>query len=124
MLRVMLRSKFSPTLAILIPAALFAVVHINFQTPPTVFLAGIILGFMAYSFYSIIPGIILHSVFNILVLIDINVPDVRESIVYGHPLITWAIFLVGTILLIIGIVSIRKNVHVHRRRKEGVGDEK
>ena len=127
LLRIMFRNKFTPFLAIVLQAALFTVAHLSFRNAPGIFVAGIILGYMAYSFYSILPGIIIHSIFNILVLIDINVPQIRENIIYGKTYVPWLILAVGTLLFMIGIVNIRKNVYVHRKRRdeeEGVGDEK
>ena len=84
MLRIMLRNKYAPVLAIILQALLFTVVHLSFRNAPAIFVAGIILGYIAYSFYSILPGIIIHSIFNILVLIDINVPQLRENVLYGN----------------------------------------
>jgi len=127
LLRIMFRNRFTPFLAIVLQALLFTFAHLSFRNAPGIFVAGIILGYMAYSFYSILPGIIIHSIFNILVLIDINVPQIRENIMYGKTYIPWLILAVGTLSFIIGIINIRKNVHVHRKRRdemEGVGDEK
>ena len=125
-LRTMLRNKISPFLAILLQAILFTVAHLSFRNAPGIFVAGIILGYLAYSFYSIVPGIIIHSIFNILVLVDINVPQIRERIIYGRTYIPWLILTVGILLFVIGLMNIRKNVRVHRKRsdgKEGVGYE-
>ncbi|MEA2076598.1 MAG: type II CAAX endopeptidase family protein [Candidatus Marinimicrobia bacterium] len=126
-LRIMLRNKISPVIAIILQALVFTIAHLSFKSAPAVFLAGIILGYLAYSFYSIIPGIIIHSIFNILVLVNINAPQIRESIIYGRVFAPWVIVIFGLILLILGVVSVQKNVHVHRRRrdaKEGVAHEK
>jgi len=127
LLRIMLRNKYAPVFAIILQALLFTVVHLSFSNAPAIFAAGIILGYIAYSFYSILPGIIIHSIFNILVLIDINVPQLREKVLYGNLFVPWLILAGGTLLLIIGMLKIHKNVHVKRKRKdgeEGVGYEK
>ncbi|MCK4531148.1 MAG: CPBP family intramembrane metalloprotease [Candidatus Marinimicrobia bacterium] len=127
LLRLMLRNKFAPLIAVVLQALLFTVVHLSFRNAPAVFVAGIILGYMAYSFYSIIPGIIIHSIFNILVLVNINVPQIRESILYGKAYVPWLILAGGSLLFLFGIINIRNNVHVHRKRREkeeGVGYEK
>ena len=127
LLRIMLRNKFSPLIAVVLQALLFTVVHLSFRDAPAVFVAGIILGYTAYSFYSIIPGIIIHSVFNILVLVNINVPQIRESILYGRAYVPWLVLVGGLLLFLFGIINIRKNVHVHHKRREkeeGVGYEK
>ncbi|MCF7832649.1 MAG: CPBP family intramembrane metalloprotease [Candidatus Marinimicrobia bacterium] len=127
LLRSMIRNKYSPVLAIIIQALLFTVIHLSFRNAPAIFIAGVILGYVAYSFYSIIPSIIIHSIFNILILVDINVPRIRESVMYGRAYIPWLIFAGGSLLFLIGIVNIRRNIQVHRKRRneeEGVGDEK
>jgi membrane protease YdiL (CAAX protease family) len=127
LLRTMVKNNYSPVLAVILQALLFTVIHLSFRNAPAIFLAGLILGFVAYSFYSIIPGIIIHSIFNILVLVEINIPQIRESIIYGNQIIAWLIFALGLLMLMFGLVSIRSNIHVHRKRrdeKEGVGYEK
>ncbi|MCF7833575.1 MAG: CPBP family intramembrane metalloprotease [Candidatus Marinimicrobia bacterium] len=119
LLRIMLRSKYTPLTAIILQAVLFSVIHLSLRNAPTILIAGIILGFIAYSFYSIIPGIIIHSIFNILVLININVPKISEKILYGPAYIPWLIALVGLLLLIAGLVNIKRNVRVQRTRRDG-----
>jgi len=118
LLRVMLRSKYAPITAIVVQAVLFTVIHMSFRNAPVIFLAGVILGFIAYSFYSIVPGIIIHSIFNILVLVKINVPKISEVILYGPVYLPWLIALAGLLLLIIGLINIKRNVRVNRTRRD------
>lgn len=120
-LRVMLRNKISPILAVVLQAIVFAIAHLSLKQAPVIFLAGLILGFMAYSFHSIVPSVIIHSIFNTLALLNINVPKISEDIISGRAYIPWLIVIGGTLLLVIGLVSVRRNVrihHHHRRTKE------
>ena len=117
-LRIMTRNNLSPFLAIAIQALLFTVVHLSYRNAPVVFAAGMILGFIAYSFHSIIPGIIIHSIFNTLALININMPQIEENIIYSQAYVKWLIIGSGLLFLLLGLISIRKNVRVHRHRKE------
>lgn len=122
-LRVMTRNKISPVLAVIIQALVFAAAHLSFKNAPVVFVAGLILGFLAYSFHSIVPGIIIHSIFNSLALVKINMPQIEENIVYGSAYIQWLIIGGGFLLLTIGLLSVRKNVRVHRHRRDAIKGE-
>ncbi|MBN2780495.1 MAG: CPBP family intramembrane metalloprotease [Candidatus Marinimicrobia bacterium] len=128
LLRVMLRSRFTPLVAILVTSAFFALSHLSYQNLPGIFIAGIILGYIAYSFYSIIPGIIIHGLFNIMVLVDVNLPQIREQIFYARAFVPWVLLAGGLLLLAVGLWNIKHKVVIHRRRRdsneEGVGDEK
>ena len=119
LLRVMLRSKYSPLLAITLSALLFTLAHLNYLNAPGIFLAGMILAYIAYTFYSIIPGIIIHAIFNTMVLIDINLPQIRESILYSRTYIVWIIMIGGLLMLLLGLLNIKINVRVHRKRRTG-----
>ena len=123
LLRIMTRNKISPVLAIIIQALVFTVVHLSFRNAPVVFAGGLILGFVAYSFHSIVPGIIIHSIFNTLALININMPRIEESIIDGRTYVQWLIIGGGSLLLLSGLISIRKNVRFHRHRKEAIKGE-
>ncbi|MBW6458300.1 MAG: CPBP family intramembrane metalloprotease [FCB group bacterium] len=126
LLRVMLRSKYSPLLAVTLSALLFMLAHLDYWNAPGIFLAGLILGFVAYSFYSIIPCIIIHAVFNAMVLIDINLPQIRDSIFYAKSYVAWVIMAGGIFMLLLGLLNVRMKVHVHRKRrtlKEGDAHE-
>ena len=127
LLRVMLRSKYSVVAAIIVTSLVFMLSHLTFAHAPAIFIAGLILGFISYSFYSIIPCIIIHSIFNVMVLIDINFPQIRENVMYAKSFVPWAIMIGGIIILVIGMVNIKRKIRVNRKRRhdeEGVVDEK
>jgi uncharacterized protein len=117
LLRVMLRSKYSPLLAITLSALLFTLAHLNYWNAPGIFLAGMILAYIAYTFYSIIPGIIIHAIFNTMVLLDINLPQIRQSIIYARTYVAWIILIGGLLMLLLGLLNIKINVRVHRKRR-------
>jgi len=117
-LRVMTRNDMKPALAIFLQALLFTLVHLSFRNAPAIFIAGLILGFLAYSFHSILPGIIIHSIFNTLALVNINLPHLEENIVFSQAYVKFLIVGGALFLLTIGLVSIKKNVRVHRHRRD------
>jgi membrane protease YdiL (CAAX protease family) len=123
-LRVMTRNNVSPALAVIIQALVFTAAHLSFRNAPVVFVAGIILGFLAYSFHSIVPGIIIHSIFNTLALVNINFPRIEENIVYSRSYVQWLIIVGGFLLLTIGLVSVKKNVKVHRHRRDAAKESR
>jgi membrane protease YdiL (CAAX protease family) len=117
LLRVMLRNKYRPFLAILLSSLIFTFSHLSYWNAPAVFLAGMILGYVAYKFYSIIPCIIIHAVFNLMVLIDINIPQIRENILYAKSFVVWVVMAGGILMLLMGLLNIRQNIHIHRKRR-------
>lgn len=126
LLRVMLRSKYSPFIAILATSLLFTLSHLTYKEAAGIFIAGLVLGFVAYSYYSIIPAILIHSLFNMMVLVDVNIPQIRNSILHARSFVAWIILAGGLLALLTGILNIRNHVHVSRRRRqttEGGGNE-
>jgi membrane protease YdiL (CAAX protease family) len=126
LLRVMLRNRYSPFLAILTTALLFTLSHLTYTQAPGIFIAGLILGFVAYTYYSIIPAIVIHSLYNIMVLVDVNIPQLRNSVMNAKPYVAWAIAVGGMLALILGLINIRNHIQVHRKRRhpaEGGMDE-
>ncbi len=121
LLRVMLRNKYSAFVAILLTSLLFTFSHLSYWNAPAIFIAGMVLGYIAYKFYSIIPGIIIHAVFNLMILLDINIPQVRENIMYAKPFVSRVILAGGIIMLFIGLLNIRQNISIHRKRKDHEG---
>lgn len=118
LLRIMTKNNITPVLAILAQALVFTAVHLSLKNAPVIFIAGLILGFLAYSFHSIVPGIIIHSIFNTLAVININIPRIEENIIYSQAYVKWLIIAGGLLLLSLGLISVKKNVRVHRHRKE------
>ncbi|MFA6618796.1 MAG: type II CAAX endopeptidase family protein [Candidatus Neomarinimicrobiota bacterium] len=122
--RIMLKRKYSPLLTIMFSSFLFSLAHMNVSSIFQIFLAGIILAYIAYFFHSIIPGIIIHSIFNTLALVENNVPRIRESFIYGSPAIPILFLLVGGILLILGMLGLRNKLHIQHKEKGGLVYEK
>lgn len=117
LIKVMLNRKYPVYIAVLIQALLFTVVHLSLKQAPFILFAGIILGYIAYSFHSILPGIIIHSIFNVLVLLEVNISDIREVIVFSSIWIPIASLLIGAIVLVWSLIYLHKKVHVHRKRR-------
>lgn len=117
LMRVMLRSKYSPFFTVLLTSILFSLSHLTYTHFLGIFIAGLVLGFVAYKFYSIIPAIIIHSMFNIMVMIDINIPQIRSSIIHAKSYVVWIIMVGGLLALLTGMLNIQNHIHVHRRRR-------
>ncbi len=116
--RVMLDRGYSPTMIIGVSSLLFSLAHLNSSAFLKIFAAGLILGFVAYYFHSIIPSIIIHSIFNILALVEINTPQIREWFMTYSTVFSVLLLGTGTLLLIAGILGIKNTVHIKRKRKE------
>lgn len=126
LMRVMLRSKYSPFFTVLLTSVLFSLSHLTYTHFLGIFIAGLVLGFVAYKFYSIIPAIVIHSLFNIMVMIDINIPQIRSSLINAKSFVVWIILAGGLLALMTGMLNIQNQIHVHRRRRnpiEGANDE-
>ncbi|MDD3095806.1 MAG: type II CAAX endopeptidase family protein [Candidatus Neomarinimicrobiota bacterium] len=128
LLRVMLRNKYSPLIAIITTALLFSLSHLTYRNAAGIFVAGLILGYVAYSYYSIIPAIIIHSLFNLMVLIDVNIPAIRELVLGARSYVVWILCAGGIVAMTLGLLNIKNKVHIHRTKRglnsEGVDDEK
>lgn len=128
LLRVMLRNKYSPLIAIITTSLLFSLSHLSYSNAPAIFIAGLILGYVAYSYYSIVPAILIHAIFNFIVLLDVNIPTVRELILNASSWVAWLVTAGGILALTLGLLNIKNKVHIHRTKRketmEGGGDEK
>ncbi|MDD3716850.1 MAG: type II CAAX endopeptidase family protein [Candidatus Marinimicrobia bacterium] len=128
LLRVMLRNKYSPLIAIITTSLLFSLSHLSYRNAPAIFVAGLILGYVAYSYYSIVPAILIHSMFNFIVLLDVNIPAARELILNASSWVAWLVAAGGILALTLGLMNIKNKVHIHRTKRqentEGGGDEK
>lgn len=120
LLRVMLRSNYSPLISILVTALLFTLSHLTYTQAPGIFIAGLVLGYTAYKFYSIIPAILIHSLYNIMVLIDVNIPQIRSGVLNAKSFVAWIILAGGVLALFTGMLNIKNHIHVHRRRRNPI----
>lgn len=116
--RIMFKRKYSPLYVILISSLIFAVAHMNSSSIIEIFLSGLILGYVAYFFHSIIPSIIIHSIYNMLAIFETNLPQIRESVIYGSKTLVILALVSGILLLLVGILGARKHVHIHHKHKE------
>lgn len=79
-LRSLLASRYSPLVAILISALLFAIAHLNPAQIPHAFLVGILLGWMYWRTGSLLPGMAYHWANNSCAYLIYNIypdPDMR-----------------------------------------------
>ncbi len=76
-----LEQTMRPATAIVISACLFAVVHFNPWWLITIWMTGLLLGFMAWRSGSIFPGIVVHGINNgvSIVLANVNSIKLEES---------------------------------------------
>jgi sodium transport system permease protein len=73
-----LRQRFHPGTAILLSSLLFAVSHLNvFQFLPT-FILGVLLGLVATRSRSVLPGILVHVLYNGLFVAPVVFPEFAE----------------------------------------------
>ena len=56
--------------AIVLSALLFAVIHLSFFSGVYLFLLGLVLGYLCHRSRSLIPGMVLHFVHNLIVVVD------------------------------------------------------
>lgn len=118
-----LRKKFSDTLAIVISAAMFGLMHGNLQQIPFAALMGIILGYVTVYSNSLIPAVIIHGLNNIMsVIISFATVDMSPMVSTMFMLLYFALALVigicGFILLV------KTDVHAFRlscERSENTG---
>lgn len=96
-----LESKIDVTNAVIISALLFTVIHMNPWWAVQILILGVILGVLSWRTQSIVPGIIVHGVNNMLSLIMMN-QEVEKFSWYemqGHVAPVWIfvglVFLVG-----------------------------
>ena len=115
--RVMLDRKYSKCLIIIVSSLLFASVHLNLLYFPRIFISGIILGYIAYFFHSIIPSVIIHSIFNMLALFEINLPQLRELFINNSKL-PYLLLGIGLLMFVAGMLGVKKKVHIKHKRKE------
>lgn len=108
---------YSPATAIIISALAFSIAHLNVWESVTYFMAGCVLGYVAFYFRSIKPTILIHVIFNSLVVIDINFPQIRAILFYSNPILHWSIIILGNILLGLGLYQISKNIKPAKRVK-------
>lgn len=108
-----LEKKHNPLMAILITSIVFVVIHLHqaWAAPiiPLIFMASVFLGYMAYCFKSMIPGIIGHIIFDIFnfsywwsdILGRFTLRPVSETGIDLHFIITCFVFITSIVFFIL-----------------------
>lgn len=113
----MLQRKYPPLFIVLFSSMIFFLAHMNASLILQLFLAGIILGYIAYFFHSIIPSIIIHSILNMLALVENNLPQIRENFIRGSETIPILVLVLGSIMLFLGMLGVKNKVYAQHKEK-------
>ena len=107
--------------AIFFSAALFALMHANFNQIPVAFCMGLILGWFAYSTGSIVVPIILHACNNLLSVGYSLLSGVLEEKALARTdlILTAAISLIGLCCAIYEIISFAKKIKNEPKEEKG-----
>lgn len=107
--------------AIFFSAALFALMHANFNQIPVAFCMGLILGWFAYSTGSIVVPIILHACNNLLSVGYSLLSGVleEETLERTDLILTAAISLIGLCCAIYEIISFAKKIKNEPKEEKG-----
>jgi uncharacterized protein len=105
--------NYKPKYAILASAFLFAVIHGNLPQGIGAFLSGILIGWVYWKTGSVLSGIIIHLINNLVSFISVMLTpetelfmSMRDSI--GNPLYYWLIVVSGGVIALAGIVVLTK----------------
>lgn len=105
--------NYDPKYAILASAFLFAVIHGNLPQGVGAFLSGILIGWVYWKTGSVLAGIIIHLINNLISFISVMlIPEaelfmsLRDSI--GNPLYYWLIVVGGGVIALAGIGILAK----------------
>jgi membrane protease YdiL (CAAX protease family) len=99
------RRNYSPFVAVLMSALLFALFHLNPWQFPATFMLGLLLGFIMLRTNNILLAILGHSINNFLVLISITYMKEIQSLSF-YQLQKPLIYLSGLIIVIISLILI------------------
>lgn len=122
-LRSLLGSLNNHWTAILISALIFAFAHLNPAQMPHAFCLGVLLGWMYYRTYSVIPGIIVHWVNNTVAYVTYNMlpnaKDFRLIDFWGGSQLHIGLAVVFSLLIFIPAIV---QLHLHMKRADKVSD--
>lgn len=106
--------NYDPKYAILASAFLFAVIHGNLPQGVGAFLSGLLIGWVYWKTGSVLAGIIIHLINNLISFISVMLApeaelfmSLRDSI--GNPLYYWLIVVGGGAIALAGIGVLAKN---------------
>jgi CAAX protease family protein len=116
-----LLTQYSPIVSILITSFLFSLMHLNIGIPIDSFFFAIVVGWLYLKMKSVIPCIILHSIYNglaqlhkLFVLSDEN-KLLSSSEIVGNELLYYSIILISTFILISIIVWLNKILSTNKK---------
>ena len=95
--------RFGDWFAILMSAMLFGLFHANLMQIPSAFGVGIVLGYLAVKYESILPGILVHSLQNLFAVLSQYQAEFADK--------SWLIIveILGIAFFILGIVCLCRN---------------
>jgi len=105
--------NYKPKYAILASAFLFGVIHGNLPQGISAFLSGILIGWVYWKTNSVLPGIFMHLINNLISFISVMLTpkeelfmSMRDSI--GNPLYYWLIVVGSGVIVLAGIGILTK----------------
>jgi membrane protease YdiL (CAAX protease family) len=107
----------SVVLSVIYSSILFAVIHVLPSFFIQIFLIGMILGFLSIKFNSIFPGIVLHSINNLLTLLLLNLNGNYFDFYLKNDFVNWKMVIVGGILIYFGFRKIKSYITSEKLKK-------
>jgi len=107
----------SVVLSVIYSSILFAVIHVLPSLFIQIFLIGMILGFLSIKFNSIFPGIVLHSINNLLTLLLLNLNGNYFDFYLKNDFVNWKMVIVGGILIYFGFREIKSYIIAEKLKK-------
>jgi len=103
--------KYSPRKAIILSAVIFGMAHLNPWQFIGAGLAGLFIGWIYYKTESLIPGMLIHFINNLLgYVIMLSASDVTTSLydVFSSKLIYFSILILSVMIFAVGVFAIKK----------------
>jgi uncharacterized protein len=97
-----------PVKAVLVSALVFSALHLNPWWAVQIFLLGVCLGFLAWRYGSIWPGVVIHAVNNAVSLAFMNTDESRLTWYMSADRVTPGAFCAGVLLTAAGFLIILK----------------
>lgn len=97
----------SAILPIIYSSIVFAAIHGLPSFFIQIFLIGMVLGFLSIKFNSVFPGIVLHSINNLLTLLILNWSEKEFSFYLKDNMVIWQVILIGGIFIYFGFNKIK-----------------
>lgn len=97
-------------LPIIYSSILFTAIHGLPSFFIQIFLIGMVLGFLSIKFNSVFPGIVLHSINNLLTLLILNRSEKEFDLYLKDGMVNWQVILIGGIFIYFGFVKIKSYI--------------